>query len=58
MYEVSCLHECGFVAVAETRLTVGSLLMEHMSDAHDTPVDPREVGDLAIRRRGSSLTAV
>ena len=49
VFELSCLYGCDFTTTAESREDVGVLVMEHMDDAHDTPVDPLEVGELALK---------
>ncbi|AKU08368.1 DUF1059 domain-containing protein [Haloferax sp. Atlit-12N] len=55
-YELTCLYGCGHTSTADSREGVGVLVMEHMDDEHDTPVDPLEAGELALKRfDGASL---
>ncbi|WP_416840601.1 DUF1059 domain-containing protein [Haloferax sp. DFSO52] len=49
-FTLTCLSGCGFRTTADSREDVGVLVMEHMDDEHDTPVDPFEAGELAIQR--------
>ncbi|WP_410766684.1 DUF1059 domain-containing protein [Haloferax sp. DFSO60] len=49
MFKLSCLSGCGFGTTASTRKGVGVLVMEHMADEHDMPVDPLEAGELALQ---------
>ncbi|WP_411967106.1 DUF1059 domain-containing protein [Haloferax sp. YSSS75] len=49
-FTLTCLSGCGFSTTADSREMVGVLVMEHMDAEHDTPVDPFEAGELALRR--------
>ncbi|WP_244877474.1 DUF1059 domain-containing protein [Haloferax prahovense] len=45
---MSCLCECGTTIRGESPEDVGTLVTEHMDDAHNMPVDPLEVSEFAI----------
>jgi hypothetical protein len=47
-FKMSCLYECGTTIKGESPEDVGTLVMEHMDDAHNMPVDPLEVSEFAI----------
>ncbi|MFC7202484.1 DUF1059 domain-containing protein [Haloferax namakaokahaiae] len=49
MFKLTCLSGCGYDTTASSREDVGVLVMEHMADEHDTPVDPLEAGELALK---------
>ena len=49
-FTLTCLSGCEFTTTADSREGVGVLVMEHMDDEHDTPVDPFEAGELALKR--------
>ncbi|WP_081605255.1 DUF1059 domain-containing protein [Haloferax gibbonsii] len=57
-FKTSCLSGCGATIEGESPEEVGVLLMEHMEDAHNTPVDPLEVSEFAIEvnRTGPMMT--
>ncbi|WP_396613485.1 DUF1059 domain-containing protein (plasmid) [Haloferax sp. S1W] len=54
-FKTSCLSGCGATITGDSPEEVGVLLMEHMDDQHNTPVDPTEVSDFAIQTRGHGL---
>ena len=56
-FKTSCLSGCGATITAGSPEEVGVLLMEHMDDQHDTPVDPAEVSKFAIHTRSEVLAA-
>ncbi|KAB1193423.1 DUF1059 domain-containing protein [Haloferax sp. MBLA0076] len=56
VFKLSCLYGCEFTTTADSREDVGVLVMEHMDDEHDTPVDPLEVGELALKSHDGALS--